>query len=270
LGTILSSGTLKQTGTVFRDIEAPWCPELVVIPAGSFVMGSPATEEGRSPDEGPQHEVTFARPFALGRYPVTFDEYDHFCAETRREKPPDRDWGRGRRPAINVSWEDAKAYVEWLSEHTGQGYRLPSEAEWEYACRAGTTTPFWTGETIGTERANYNGNYTYGRGRKGEYRVQTTPVGTFEANPWGLHDMHGNVWEWCEDCCNDSYKGAPDDGSAWTAGDCRRRVLRGGSWNSNPGYLRSAERDGYYADDPVNDFGFRVAGTVSRSESVTP
>jgi formylglycine-generating enzyme required for sulfatase activity len=247
------NGALRKPGEVFRDIDEPWCPELVVIPAGSFVMGSPETEDGRSPAEGPQHEVRLAQPFALGRYLVNFEEYDHFCAESKRREPTGQGWGRGRRPVINVSWEDAQAYCAWLRRQTGQPYRLPSEAEWEYACRAGTTTPFWTGETISTEQANYDGNYTYRAGRKSEYRARTTPVDTFKANPWGLHDMHGNVWEWCEDCWNDSYHRAPTDGSAWLKGDCSRRVVRGGSWSAHPTGLRSAIR---LRHEPVNQMGY--------------
>ena len=180
---------------------------MVVIPAGSFAMGSPEDEEGRQSAEGPQHRVTFATPFALGKYPVTFDEYDHFCIERRRRKSPDQGWGRGRRPVVNVSWEDAKAYCTWLSAQSRQVYRLPSEAEWEYACRAGTTTPFWTGGTITKEQASYDLN--------GE---QTSTVDNFAANYWRLHDMHGNVGEWCEDWWNDNYQGAPQDGSAWLTG----------------------------------------------------
>jgi formylglycine-generating enzyme required for sulfatase activity len=255
-----SAGRVSQRpGTVSRDIDAPWCPELVVIPAGSFVMGSPEDEAERTNDEGPQHRVTFASPFALGKYPVTFEEYDHFCVETEREQPPDQGWGRERRPVINVSWDDAKAYCAWLGEQTGRAYRFPSEAEWEYACRAGTTTPFWTGETIGTEQANYDGNYTYGSSRKGEYREQTTPVDAFAANPWGLHDMHGNVWEWCEDRWHDNYGGAPSDGSAWLEGKSSGRVVRGGSWYFYPWLLRSASRVWNVPDDRYGDLGFRVS-----------
>jgi formylglycine-generating enzyme required for sulfatase activity len=225
-------------------------------------MGAPEGEDGRSADEGPQHRVTIARPFALGRYAVTFEEYDAFCA-TGRDEPADRGWGRGRRPVINVSWNDAVAYCAWLSEQTGQAYRLPSEAEWEYACRAGTATPFHFGATISTVQANYNGNYAYASGAKGEYRERTVAVGSLPANRWGLHEVHGNVWEWCEDCWNDSYQGAPTDGTAWRHGDCQWRVLRGGSWNNNPRDARAANR---YVSTPENRtyyYGFRLARTLS-------
>ena len=234
---------LLAPGTVFRDLDATWCPQMLVIPAGSFVMGSPNEEEERDSAEGPQHRVTFASAFALGRFPVTFEEYEHFRIRAKQELP-DEGWGRGQRPAINVSWEDARAYCAWLSEQAAQPYRLPSEAEWEYACRAETTTPFWTGATIGTDQANYDGKYTYGSGRRGEYRRQTTPVDTFEENPWGLHDMHGNVWEWCEDCWSGNYHGAPQDGSASLQGNCSLRVLRGGSWlrRSEDSALRQSQQ----------------------------
>ena len=232
---------------VFRDVDAPWCPEMVVIPAGQLLMGSPPDELGRYDNEGPHHRVTIGYRFAIGRYAVTFAEYDHFCEETNREKRPDQGWGRDRHPVINVSWRDAKAYVEWLSRATDQTYRLPSEAEWEYACRAGTTTPFSFGVTINTDQANYDGNYTYAGGAKGEYRERTVPVGTLPANPWGLHEMHGNVWEWVEDIWHESYKGAPADGGPWTDAEgtnsSRIRVIRGGSWDNDPRYLRSANRD---------------------------
>jgi formylglycine-generating enzyme required for sulfatase activity len=236
---------------------------MVVIPAGSFVMGSPEDEAERTGAEGPQHDVTFAQPFALGKCPVTFEEYDHFCAEAGAGMPPDQGWGRGRRPVINVSWADAQAYCAWLSDQTGLAYRLPSEAEWEYACRARKTTPFWTGATISTKHANYDGNHTYGSGSKGEYRQRTTPVDIFQANPWGLHDMHGNVWEWCDDCSNDNYHGAPADGSAWLEGNCSWHVVRGGAWNYGPRVLRSSFRIWSVSDLRDFNLGFRVSRACS-------
>ena len=252
---------------VFRDGDAPWCPEMVVIPAGSFLMGSPPDEEGRAADEGPQHRVTVGRRFAIGKCVVTFAEYDHFCEVTKREKRADEGWGRGRQPVINVSWRDAKAYVEWLSRDTGQPYRLPTEAEWEYACRAGTTTPFSFGRTISPSQANYDGNYTYANGAKGTYRQRTVAVGSLPANLWGLHEMHGNVWEWLEDVWHDDYSGAPVDGSAWTDREGkdsdRIRVVRGGSWCINPGVCRSAFRVWFVPDSRIYYLGFRLARTLS-------
>ena len=259
----VSTGQEREPLSVFRDIDAPWCPEMVVIPAGRFVMGSPESEAGRFDDEGPPHFVTIAEPFALGRYPVTFEEYDEFAASTGRGPPGDQGWGRGRRPVIDVSWDDAEAYVDWLSQRTGQPYRLPSEAEWEYACRAGTTTPFHFGLTISTDQANYDGTYTYGSGKKGVHRKQTMPVGSFPANGFGLHDMHGTVWEWCADVWHDSYEGAPADGTAWVeGGDQSRRVLRGGSWFRDPRNLRAAGRGRNGPGVRNFNVGFRVARTL--------
>jgi len=211
----------RPTLTIFRDIDEPWCPEMVMLPAGTFLMGSPESEAGRFGNEGPQHEVTISRPFALGRYPVTFNEYDHFCAEAGREKPGDRGWGRGRRPVINVNHEDAEAYCAWLSDVTGSAYQLPSEAMWEYACRAGTTTAYAFGDQLTRMQANFDDLES----------GMTSEVGTYPANAWHLHDMHGNVWEWCQDWFHPSYEGAPDDGNAWLAPASTRRVLRGGSWS---------------------------------------
>ena len=238
---------------VFRDCDG--CPEMVVIPAGEFRMGSPASEAYRGDDEGPRHQVTVSS-FALGVREVTFDEWDAclragWCNEYR---PDDRDWDRGSRPVINVSWEDAQAYVSWLSAETGAAYRLPSESEWEYAARAHTTTLFHTGATILRNQANYNSS-----------RARTTRAEEegFAANPFGLYDMHGNVWEWVEDCWHDSYRGAPIDGTAWTVGgDCDRRVLRGGSWFSDLWDLRSANRFWNTAVGRSDDTGFRVARTL--------
>lgn len=166
----------REAGDVFRD--CPECPEMVVVPAGEFAKGSSRDEEGRFEDEGPNHWATIARPFALGRFEVTFAEWDACEAGGGCDghRPADQGWGRGRRPVINVSWDDARAYARWLSARTGERYRLPSEAEWEHAARAGTTTPFWTGTTISTAQANYDGNYAYGVGKRGEYRQRTVPV----------------------------------------------------------------------------------------------
>jgi formylglycine-generating enzyme required for sulfatase activity len=174
--------------------ECDVCPEMVVVPTGSFSMGSPTSEKERDSDEGPQRVVTLARPFAAGKFAVTFDEWDACVADggCNGYRPADQGWGRGRRPVISVSWDDAKAYVAWLSRRTGRTYRLLSEAEREYVARAGTTTPFWWGTSISTGQANYDGNYTYG-GRKGEYRQRTLPVDSFQQNPFGLYQVHGNV-----------------------------------------------------------------------------
>ena len=250
LANLHHRATEPKVGERFRDCAE--CPEMVVVPAGSFLMGSPESEWGRYGNEGPVHRVEIAKPFAIGVYEVTFAEWDACAADggCGGYSPNDAGWGRGRRPVINVSWEDAQAYVRWLSAKTGKRYRLPSESEWEYAARAGTRTLFHTGETISTDQANYNG-------------CQTVPVDTFGANEWGLHDVHGNVWEWTEDCWNNSYAGAPTDGSAWANGDCSRRVLRGGSWNNRPSNLRAANRDRGTAGNRGNNIGFRVARTLA-------
>ncbi len=246
-------------GGIFKD--APHAPEMVVVPAGEFLMGSPPDEEGRDEYKGPQHPVTIPQPFAIGRYAVTFAEWGAAVAAGGvKHKPKDRRWGRGDRPVINVKWRDAQAYITWLRKVTGKAYRLPNEAEWEYAARAGTMTPFWLGASISTDQANYNGNYTYGGGKKGEYREKTLPVKSFEPNPWGLYQVHGNVWEWCEDVEHESYKGAPDYGRPWTtrsSGDAR--VARGGSWLNLPQSLRSADRRLMSPDGRSHDLGFRVA-----------
>ena len=217
---------LLPPGSIFRD--ADFAPSMVVVPPGAFDMGSHEDEEGRFDDEGPQHRVTIERRFALGRYAVTFEEFDRFCTDhSNREPPSDEDWGRGRRPVINVSCEDAEAYLAWLSDRCSAPYRLLSEAEWEYACRSGTVSRYSFGDGIDETVANYNGNIG-----------KTTDVGSYEANPFGLYDMHGNVWEWCADPWHEDYDGAPTDGSAWLdGGDASQAVVRGGSWGSQPGPL---------------------------------
>ncbi len=250
-------GDPLQAGVaVIRDVDAPWCPELVTLPAGAFVMGSPDTEKERFDDEGPQHTVTIGNRFAIGRYAVTFEEYDAFCEATGHETPDDQGWGRGRRPVINVSWRDARAYCEWLSKETGFPYRLPSEAEWEYACRAGTTTRFAFGDEITEEAANF-----------GSKVGRTADVGAYPPNAWGLCEMHGNVWEFVEDVWQHSYEGAPDDGAAWidVEGEqsSRHRVVRGGSWLNYPGGCRSACRNRVVPNDRSFIGGFRVARRVS-------
>lgn len=250
-----------KPGTVFRDVE--YGPEMVVIPAGNFLMGSPENEEGYYRIDGPQHRVTVARSFAFGRYPVTFEEYDQFCCKTGRNPPSGKDGARACLPVINVSFVDAEAYLAWLSNIAGQPYRLPSEAEWEYACRAGTTMPFWTGETISTDQANYDGNHTYGSGKKGEYRAQTSPVDAFESSGSGLYDMHGNVWEWCADHWHENYEGAPTDGSTWSeGGEAWQTVVRGGGWACFPEICRSACRSSGARDDRDKYSGFRAARTL--------
>ncbi len=236
------------SGESFKD--CPKCPEMVVVPAGSFMMGSDAEEEGRYDDEGPQRRVTIARPFAVGRFEVTWDDWEACVANGRCEhEPDDSGWGRSRRPVINVSWDDAQAYVRWLSGKTGQSYRLLSEAEWEYAARAGTSTAYFWGNTFDTSRANN--------------RYKTVEVGRYGANAWGLHDVHGNVWEWVADCYASYATGAPTDGSARTTGLCSYRVLRGGSWYLNPQLLRSAFRLRGRPGNRNYDNGFRVARTLN-------
>ncbi|MEM7042688.1 MAG: formylglycine-generating enzyme family protein [Pseudomonadota bacterium] len=250
-------------GLIFRDIDAHWCPEMVVLPAGEFTMGAPTEEVARDPKEGPQRRVDIPQPFALGRYPITVAEFDHFCRETGRTWPDAVQSSRGLLPMVDVSFEDAEAYLAWLSKASEHSYRLPSEAEWEYACRAGTTTPFWTGETISTDQANYDGRTAYGSGKRGEYRRDTTSVVLFEANHFGLHDMHGNVWEWCADTWHVNYTDAPVDGSAWLEGGyADHAILRGGAWVSEPVSCRSAYRNALHRKQRNDRIGFRAARTL--------
>lgn len=272
---------------VFKDTDATWCPELVIIPAGSFLMGSPPDEAERRDVEDPQHQVTFEKRLALGRHAVTVGEYRRFVAATGHDhnggmyiwtggewkQDPRKNWEHPgfaqdeRHPVVGVSWRDATAYVDWLSGELREVYRLPTEAEWEYACRADTATPFSFGATISPDQANYDGNYAYGKGGKGQFREKTVAVGSLPANPWGLHEMHGNVWEWIEDIWHDKHAGAPVDGSAWTDGEGkisnRNRVVRGGSWFNYPRLCRSAYR--YWLGPAIRhvSLGFRLARTLS-------
>ena len=200
--------------------------------------------------EGPSRTVAIAQPFAVGKHEVTFAEWDACVRDGGCTSKPEASWSRDRQPVINVSWEDAKQYVGWLSAKTGKSYRLLSEAEWEFAARAGTTTRYSFGNAITPQQAQLSTD-------------RTTEVGKFPANAWGLHDMHGNVWEWVEDCWNDSHKGAPTDGTARTTGECKRRVVRGGSWQQDAHFLRSAFRVSFTAGVRIDSLGFRVARTIT-------
>ena len=241
------------------------CPEMVVVPAGTFAMGSSQTDKQADNSEFPQHTVTIAKPFAVSIYELTFADWDTCVAAggCNDYKPSDES-GRGERPVINVSWDDAQAYAAWLSQVTGKTYRLLSEAEYEYAARAGTTTEYLWGNGIGKNNASCNGC-----GSQWDNK-QTAPIGSFPPNNFVLYDMVGNLWEWTEDCYHASYeidtpKGnldAPGDGSAWTSNDCSSRVVRGGSYDSNPVYLRSAARAGYFHDNRSSFIGFRVGRTL--------
>jgi formylglycine-generating enzyme required for sulfatase activity len=236
-------------------------------------MGSPAGEEGRDwygdfddvlkgvNVEGPQHPVR-VQPFLMGKYPVTQAQWKAVEALPKSERDLESDpanFKGDNRPVEQVSWDDAVEFCQRLSKHTGREYRLPSEAEWEYACRAGTTTPFHFGSTITPDLANYEGNYTYGAGPKGKDREQTTDVGSLPPNALGLYDMHGNVWEWCLDHWHDTYEGAPTDGSAWlSSGESKLRLLRGGSWYVDPWRCRSAFRIGLARGEQCINIGFRL------------
>ncbi|MDE0692333.1 MAG: formylglycine-generating enzyme family protein [Gammaproteobacteria bacterium] len=227
---------------------------MVVIPAGRFHMGCLSDGAACVTDEAPIHEVVIAAPFALSVYEVTFEDFDRFSLPMQVD---DAAWGRGRLPVINVSWDDAQGYAEWLSMQTGAHYRLPTEAEWEYAARAGTVTKYHWGDEAGVNRANCKGC-----GSPQDFG-QTVPVGSFPTNGFGLHDMHGNVWEWVEDCLNGSYAGAPFDGSAWVKGDCMRRMVRGGSWFNNTRTMRAANRLRLAPHMRLIHVGFRVARALT-------
>jgi len=245
-----------KPGDRFKEC-AKDCPEMVVIPAGEFTMGSPASEPGRGDDEEPQHRVVFVKPLAVARFEVTFDDWDACVAHGDCVRVTDAGYGRGRQPVINVTWFDAQQYAAWLSRMTGRPYRLLSEAEFEYAARAGTLTAYPWGDDIGRNNAN-----CVRCGSEWDNR-QPAPVGSFAANRFGLHDMHGNLLQWVEDCYHDSYTGAPSDGSAWTEVDCARRVVRGGQWDGNPQDLRSAFRYNLTPDDRDSVLGFRLARTLT-------
>jgi formylglycine-generating enzyme required for sulfatase activity len=247
--------TVVRPGADFRDC-ANSCPIIVAVPAAAFMMGSPESDPDRRSTEGPQHGVMIARPFAIAKFEVTFSEWNACVAAAVCPRVEDR-WGRAGMPVIDVSWDDARQYAGWLSRVTGQLYRLRTEAEWEYAARAGATTRYSWGDDPATGSANCDGC-------GGEpSRLQTFPVGSFKPNAFGLHDMHGNVWEWVEDCWHESYSGAPGDGTAWLEGcDPGYRVIRGGSWHNESELVRAATRFRRNIHVRFDALGFRVARTI--------
>ena len=243
--------------------------EMILIPKGNFLMGSPPQEEGRQSSEGPQEDVTISQ-FFMGRYPITQAQWRAVVENTSGEQqltPNPSYFEDDLRPVEKVSWFDAMEFCERLSQKTGRKYRLPTEAEWEYACRAGTTTPFHFGETITDKLANLNAVSTYGESKAGKYRGKTTRVNEFNhANAFGLSDMHGNVWEWCLDFWHDDYSEAPRDGSVWlTGGNENYRIVRGGSWHGSPQGCRCARRDGLSPDGADDNLGFRVVCEAPRT-----
>jgi len=251
--TVAAARTTTLRATLTADFNAKacdYCPEMVKIPGGTFRMGD--IQGGGGSVEKPVHSVTI-QPFAMGKYEVTFAEYDRFTQATNKNQADDENWGRGNRPVINVSHEEATAYAVWLSDQTGKTFRLPSEAEWEYAARAGSESQYSWGNSINCSQARYG----YVSDECGK-QLSTDPVGSFAANRFGLHDLHGNVWEWTQDCWNDSYAGAPNNGAAWRSGDCARRVVRGGSWLNDPVDLRAAYRNWRTAVLRNVNLGFRL------------
>lgn len=236
---------------VFRD--CPDCPELVEIPSGAFERGSPSSEPGHRGSEGPVTRVTIRAKFAIGRYPVTFGEWDQCVRDGAcKHVPNDRGWGRGTGPVFYVSWNDTGEFLAWLNARSGKTYRLPSESEWEYAARAGTRTPFPWGNDVGHKMANCSGC-------SDDASDRATPVGSFPPNRFNLFDMHGNVWQWVADCWNASYAGAPGDGSPWLSGECGKAVVRGGAWGLAQKDIRSARRDGDNKNLRSGRRGFRIA-----------
>ncbi len=271
-----------KPGDSFRD--CPTCPQMVTIPSGSFTMGSTSAQPGHEPDEGPTRRVRIVAALALSRHPITRGQFDEFVNATEAQISGCRIYDHGwvvkphltfrnpgfeqadDHPVVCVNWTDASAYAQWLSVRTGKAYRLPSEAEWEYAARAGRDTAFWWGDDIAPSRANYDWSMAFKNGQTQTMPIGTMPVDRFEPNPWGLYQVHGNVSEWVEDCWNRNYRGAPTDGSAWRAGDCRRRLLRGGSWGYAPKDLRAAYREALPLWSRHYNVGFRVARVLKSDQ----
>lgn len=251
---IFGASNAQAESKSFRDCERI-CPEMVSVPPGEFVMGGKTSEARWLPQEAPRHHVVIPRALAIGKYDVTFDDWEACVADGGCNHYQPKDWrfGRGKRPVLSVNWSDAQSYLAWLSRKTGKSYRLLSEAEWEYAARAGSTTAYYWGDAVGNGNANCNGC-----GSQWDLK-RTSPVGAFAPNAFGLHDMAGNVMQWVQDCWNPSYDGAPKDGSAWERGDCTHRMVRGGNWFIRPFALRSAFRRQIRSNERDDIFGFRVA-----------
>lgn len=271
-GVQIDATSQYHVGNIFRD--APWAPEMVMLPSGGFVMGSPENEPLRESNEGPQREVRIAHRLAIGKYLVTFEEWDACVADggTSHKADDDNSCGRGKMPVFDVNWDHTQQYITWLNKKLGLAandptrYRLPSEAEWEYACRAGTTGMYSTSDGLmSDELANYRATNTFvGAPKKGQYLARTTLVGTYSPNPWGLYDMHGNLSVWVQDnyqSYEDGFRGAPLDGSALDNGSSVR-IIRGASYFRNPEDLRSARRSSLGSHYRTYTVGFRLARTV--------
>ena len=252
----------KKPFESFSDVDEAWCPEMVALPSGSFVMGSPSDEAGREEYEGPQHLVTLSQPFALARHTVTIEQFHHYCLDTGRDQPGDGGWSIPGRPVDTARYSDAQEYCDWLSSKTGETYQLPTEAMWEYACRAGTSTPFSTGSTITTLQANFMGRPA------GVFRGLTTPIESFPPNPWGVYDMHGNVFEWCADWFGayPSHDVADPKGPAHGS----KRILRGGAYLDLSQHIRSAFRHAETPSSANGIHGFRCARLLAHHECIGP
>jgi formylglycine-generating enzyme required for sulfatase activity len=255
----IGGGPLEhEVGSTFTDCDN--CPDMVVVPAGRFLMGAAKAEKGHQPAEEPQHEVTVPAPLAISKYEITFDEWEACALEggCAKYRPQDSGWGRGRRPAIYVSYDDAKSYLDWLRQKSGKAYRLPSEAEWEFAARGGTSTPYAGGDSLAPTQANFDASMLPGSRKTGSYEGTTVEVGSFPPNPYGLHDTEGNVFEWVEDCWNKNHAGAPADATP-RGGDCTRRVAKGGAWYYEAEFARPSARMSFPKTSRLNVIGFRVA-----------
>ena len=238
--------------------------DMVAINPGQGRLGSPETQARRARFENPMRETSIDYAFEVSKYEITFADWDKCLADggCGGYQPADGGWGRGQRPVINISYDDAQNYIKWINRKTGLNYRLLSEAEWEYVARAGRPAPFGNGEHISAKYANFDGKKPYGTDEVGPYHRKTQPVGKYEANAFGVHDMHGNVYEWVEDCWNENHSGADGTGQARRDGDCKYRVMKGGSWVTHGYQMRAAARVRYVTDYRYDDYGFRLARTL--------